>query len=105
MSKRYSEQFKDEAVALTLESDCPYSQIAKDLGVNYQTFGNWMRKAMSRKQSNPKKVAANKQDYKALERELKAARKELELRKKEISLIRFSSVLNALVALRSLLKL
>ena len=61
------------------------SQIAKDLGVNYQTFGNWMRKAMSSQQSNPKKVAANKQDYKALERELKAARKELKLRKKEIA--------------------
>ena len=38
--KHYSQQFKDEAVALALESDCPYSQIAKDLGLNYQTFGN-----------------------------------------------------------------
>lgn len=51
MSKHYSQQFKDEAVALVLESNYPYSQIAKDLEVNYQTFGNWMRKAMSNKSS------------------------------------------------------
>jgi len=91
MSKHYSQQFKDEAVALALGSDCPYSQIAKDLGVNYQTFGNWMRKAMSNKQPKSKKVPTNKQDYKSLERELKAAHKELELRKKEITFLKKAS--------------
>jgi len=89
--KHYSQQFKDEAIALALESDCPYSQIAKDLGVNYQTFGNWMRKAMSNKTSKSTKVPVNKQDYKTLERELRAARKELELRKKEISFLKKAS--------------
>ena len=91
MNKHYSQQFKDEAVALALESDCPYSQIAKDLGVNYQTFGNWMRKAMSNKQSKSKKSPASKQNYRQLERELKAARKELELRKKEIAFLKKAS--------------
>ena len=89
--KHYSQQFKEEAVALALESDCPYSQIAKDLGVNYQTFGNWVRKAMSSKPSKSAKAPTNKQDYKALERELKAARKELELRKKEIAFLKKAS--------------
>ena len=91
MSKHYSQQFKDEAVALALGSDCPYSQIAKDLGVNYQTFGNWMRKAMSSNQSKSKNHLANKQDYKSLEQELKAARKELALRKKEIAFLKKAS--------------
>jgi len=89
--KHYSQQFKDEAVALALESDCPYSQIAEDLGVNYQTFGNWMRKAMSNKSSKSTKIPANKQDYKTLERELRAAQKELELRKKEIAFLKKAS--------------
>lgn len=89
--KHYSQQFKDEAIALAIESNCPYSQIAKDLGVNYQTFGNWMRKAMSNKPSKSTKVPASKQDYKALERELRAARKELELRKKEIAFLKKAS--------------
>ena len=89
--KHYSQQFKDEAVALALESDCPYSQIAKDLGVNYQTFGNWMRKAMSGKSSKTKKVPIHKKDYQTLERELRAARKELELRKKEIAFLKKAS--------------
>ncbi len=48
MRAKYSQQFKEEAVALALESDCLYSQIAKDLDVNYQTFGNWVRAAMSK---------------------------------------------------------
>ena len=34
MRARYNQQFKDEAVALALESDCPYSQIARDLDIN-----------------------------------------------------------------------
>ena len=89
--KHYSQQFKDEAVALALDSDCPYSQIAEDLGVNYQTFGNWMRKAMSNKPSKSAKAPANKQDYQTLERELRAARKELELRKKEIAFLKKAS--------------
>ena len=91
MSKHYSQQFKDEAVALALESEGPYSRIAKDLGVNYQTFGNWMRKAMSSKRSKSKPPLVNKQDYKSLERELKVARKELELRKKEIEFLKKAS--------------
>ncbi len=49
MKAKYNQVFKDEAVALALSSDLPYAQIAKDLGLHYQTFGNWMRKAMSEK--------------------------------------------------------
>ena len=47
MSQKYSDEFKSEAVALGLSSDKPYAATAKDLGVNYQTFGNWMRLAMT----------------------------------------------------------
>ena len=90
--KHYSQQFKDEAVALALESDCPYSQIAKDLRINYQTFGNRIRKAMSSKPSKSTKAPTNKQDYKTLEREFKAAQKELDLRKKEIAFLKKASV-------------
>lgn len=92
MKTKYSQQYKDEAVALALESDVPYSRIAADLGVNYQTFGNWMRKAMSN--PNPAKGKApkpSKKDYQTLEAENRNMRKELELRKKEIEFLKKAS--------------
>jgi len=89
MRQHYDQDFKDEAVTIALNSNRPYSEIALDLGVNYQTFGNWMRKAMSSTNSPAsKKNKPNKQDYQALERELSGARKELALRQKEIALLK-----------------
>ena len=87
MRAKYSQQFKEEAVALALESDCPYSQIAKDLDVNYQTFGNWVRAAMSKSKTNSKKKTIKK-DYQTLERENRAMKKELDLRKKDIAILK-----------------
>jgi len=58
MRKNYDQDFKDEAVGIALNNDRPYCEIALDLGVNYQTFGNWMRKAMSTKNNRPSKGAS-----------------------------------------------
>ena len=89
MKAKYSQDFKDEAVALALSSDLPYAQIAKDLGVHYQTFGNWMRKAMS--EDKKPTLKPNKKDYQSLEKELRAAHKELDLRKREIEFLKKAS--------------
>jgi transposase len=86
MKAEYSQDFKNEAVALALSSDLPYAQIAKDLGVHYQTFGNWMRKPMP--EENTPIAKPNKKDYQFLEKELRAAHKELKLRKKEIEFLK-----------------
>ena len=53
MRNTYNQMFKDEAVALALGSDEPVSRIALDLGLNQQTLGNWVRKAMSKSKSKP----------------------------------------------------
>ncbi len=60
MRKKYDESFKNEAVNIALNSDLSYSEIARDLGVNYQTFGNWMRLAMNQKTSNKTKTVIKK---------------------------------------------
>ncbi len=90
MRARYNQQFKDEAVALALvlESDCPYSQIARDLDINYQTFGNWIRAAVSKSSKPNDKKKTIKKDYQALERENRSMRKELDPRKKEITVLK-----------------
>jgi transposase len=83
MRNTYNQTFKDEAVALALGGDEPISKIALDLGLNQQTLGNWVRKAMSESKSKPMSKPG-KQDYQALERELRQAKKELALKEKEI---------------------
>lgn len=87
MRTEYSEDFKAEAVALALSSEESYSTIARDLGVNYQTFGNWMRAAMSKAKPSSTKHPT-KPDYQALEKQYKAALNELDLTKKEVEVLK-----------------
>ena len=39
---KYSPEFKDEAVKLVIESSRPIAQVARELGVNEGTLGNWV---------------------------------------------------------------
>ena len=39
--KRYTQEFKTEAVQLAEQSDKPLSQIAQDLGINANMLGRW----------------------------------------------------------------
>lgn len=56
MKNKYDQSFKDQAVELALSSDKPYSHIASDLGVNYQTFMSWIKQAMSEQQNETPKT-------------------------------------------------
>ncbi len=43
--RRYTAEFKAEAVRLVATSDRPVAQIARELGVNEQTLHKWKRQA------------------------------------------------------------
>jgi transposase len=43
--KKYSEEFKREAVRLALEGGMSQSQVARDLGVNVNSLANWIKAA------------------------------------------------------------
>jgi len=43
--KKYDQEFKASAVRIVEESGRPIAQIARDLGVNEGTLGNWVAKA------------------------------------------------------------
>lgn len=90
MVRKYSEEFKAEAVALALSSDKPNAEIARDLGINCKTFATWISIAMNKPKTNAQKPS--KPDYQTLERQLRAAQKELELRKKEIDILKKAAV-------------
>jgi len=52
--KKYDQEFKASAVRIVEESGRPIAQIARDLGVNEGTLGNWVAKARA---ANGKPVA------------------------------------------------
>jgi transposase len=43
--RKYDEDFKQGAVALVAETGKPIAQVARELGVNEGTLGNWCAKA------------------------------------------------------------
>lgn len=43
--KKYTQQYKDEAVQLVVESGRPIAEVARDLGLNEGTLGNWVSTA------------------------------------------------------------
>lgn len=46
--RRYTAEFKVEAVRLVATSGKPLAQIARELGINEQTLHNWKKQAVSR---------------------------------------------------------
>ncbi len=87
MGKKYSREFKFEAVSLALSSDKPNRHIARDLGVNEKTFNSWRVQAM-KSPKDADKPKLKKKDYQALERENLTMKKELDLRQKEIEFLK-----------------
>ncbi|MEU6702110.1 transposase, partial [Pseudonocardia sp. NPDC046786] len=43
--KRYDREFRDGAVRIVQETGMPIAQVARDLGVNEGTLGNWVARA------------------------------------------------------------
>jgi transposase len=66
--KKYTQEYKDEAVELVVSSGRPVAEIARDLGINEATLGNWVNKAKQ----------AGKVEDKPLDTDERARLKELE---------------------------
>jgi transposase len=43
--RKYTQEYKDEAVALVLGSDRSIAEVAKSLGINEGSLGNWVKRA------------------------------------------------------------
>ena len=71
-NKRYSDEFKAEAVALLRRSGRPIAEVARELGVTDTSLGSWARDAA--RNDTPEQVAAAAQEAKDVARLRKRVR-------------------------------
>src|SRR3954447_10157279 len=86
---KYSPEFKDEAVKLVIDSSRPIAQVARELGVNEGTLGNWVN--LYRKEHAGEEEPLTVSERARLleqERELRELRMENEFLKKARSALR-----------------
>jgi transposase len=74
--KKYSEEFKREAVNLIRQPHANVSQTARDIGVSANDLWRWRREADSGGKAFPGSGVARDQELLALKRELAKVKKE-----------------------------
>ena len=89
--KRYTQEFKDSAIQLALNSEKSAMQIAKELEMSHKTLYNWLRNYRKKHnleglttQATSKKTTASE----SLEEENRRLRKELANLKKEREILK-----------------
>ena len=63
--KKYDREFREGAVRIVEETGKPIAQIARDLGVNEGTLGNWVTRARAERDGS---ASLSKDDYDELKR-------------------------------------
>ena len=81
--RKFSPQFKAEAVQMVLETGRPIAEVARDLGINEGTLGNWV--TVWRRQNpepEPELTPVERVRVKEMEDEIRRLRMENEFLKK-----------------------
>jgi transposase len=65
---KYPEEFRRETVRLVLSSNKSMAEVARDLGVNYKTIGNWVRSDKYRQDRDAKPGAISENERSELQR-------------------------------------
>ena len=73
--KKYDREFREGAVRIVEETGKPIAQVARNLGVNEGTLGNWVTRA---REAYEGKNGLSKDDYEELKR-LRAENAELQM--------------------------
>jgi len=85
MKRRFSREFKQEAIALVVRQQLPIAQAANDLGIGKSTLDKWVR-AYEKRAQDPNALSESEQD------ELKRLRKEIHILKLERDLLKKTAV-------------
>lgn len=81
--KKYTQEYKDEAVELVVASGRPIAQVAVDLDLNEGTLGNWVNAAKRSGKVKDKPLdAGGREDLRRLQEENRRLRMERDFLKK-----------------------
>jgi transposase len=81
--RKFTLEYKAEAVELVINSARPVAEIARDLGINEGTLGNWVNAAKKRGEIKEKPLDINERArLKELEQEVRRLKMERDLLKK-----------------------
>lgn len=79
--RKFSSQFKAEAVQMVLETDKPVAEVARDLQINAGTLGNWVN-TWRREHPEPEITPTERARVAEMEDEIRRLRVENEFLKK-----------------------
>jgi len=80
--RKFTVEYKDEAVKMVIDSGRPIAEVARDLGINEGTLGNWMAKYRTDHPVTEELSISERARLKELERENRELRMEREFLKK-----------------------
>ena len=83
MAKKYTKEFKEEAVKLALEEDANVTEIAQNLGVSKYSIYEWRRDYLREREESGKPIEST-----SPEKELKRLRKENQRLKQERDILK-----------------
>ena len=86
--RKFSQEYKDEAVRMVIETSKPIAEVARDLGINEGTLGSWMNiYRNSSAGDEPALSVSERARLRELERENRELRMEREFLKKAAAFV------------------
>ena len=73
---RYDREFREGAVRIVEETKKPIAQVARDLGINEGTLGNWVQRARTEREGRGELSEADYEELKRLRAEVAELRME-----------------------------
>jgi transposase len=84
--RKYDEDFKQGAVALVVETGKPIAQVARELGINEGTLGNWCAKARGAAEGNGELSETERAELARLRKENTELRMQRDVLKRSVAL-------------------
>ncbi|MEZ5090176.1 MAG: transposase [Micropruina sp.] len=84
--KKYDQEFREGAVQIVEETGKPIAQIARDLGVNEGTLGNWVNRARAARERRGELSSDDFEELKRLRAENAELRMERDVLKRSVVL-------------------
>mgnify|MGYP001770176878 FL=1 len=84
--KKYDPEFREGAVRIVEETNKPIAQVARDLGVNEGTLGNWVNQARAAREGHGELAKDDYAELRRLRAEVAELRMERDVLKRSVVL-------------------